>query len=70
MVKSKTIEVVIDEVLREAMQQHCKLKRVKQSDVVRQGICHVIGRPDLNGGIKMGAPVKEDREQPAEGEGE
>jgi hypothetical protein len=70
MAKSKTIEVVIDEVLREAMQQHCKLKRVTQSDVVRQGICRVIGRPDLDGGIKMGAPVKEDREQPAEGEGE
>jgi hypothetical protein len=68
--KSKTIQSVIDDVLREALDRYCRRKKVSRSDVMREGICHVIGRPDLNGGIKMGAPLKEDREQPAEGEGE
>lgn len=61
MPKNKTIQSVINDELREAMERYCRRKRVTRADVIREGICHVIGRPDLNGGVKMGPPTLEER---------
>lgn len=68
MPKNKTIQSVIDDVLREAMERYCRRKRVTKADVIRAGICHVIGRPDLDGGVRMGPPTLEERAKRASGE--
>lgn len=61
MAKTKTLQVILDEVLREELDRYCLARKVSRADVMRRGIAAIINRPSLANGVKQGRPTSDEQ---------